>query len=211
MTGYRSLEQALTDFATIIVPLGQELGGPTASATALALAGPITSFFSVIALNIIGFTFLRFGIRTSQHALRCGVDCLSFVTRPSPRRPYGTHRHVARLSIEAMHGAGYHTRRPRASEKSSGFESWEDFSKRCTTGELKGDCTSHIDHTFTVHEVSHLATEPEIRSAYMRLMTMYHPDILTLQPESGIEELRNATVHVHQTYETLTARLYRTL
>jgi DnaJ-class molecular chaperone len=49
-----------------------------------------------------------------------------------------------------------------------------------------------------------------MRSAYMRLMTMYHPDRLTQEPESVIEELQNATVHVHQTYETLTERLYRT-
>lgn len=210
MAGYRSLEQALTEFVAIIVPLGHELGGPTASTMAIALVDPITSFFSFIAFNIIGFAFLRYGIPTSLHALRCGVEYLSLVTRPAPRRAYRIHTHVAQHSLEATRGTGYHARRARASETSSEFESWEDFSKRCNTGELAGDPPSLIDDPFTVREVSRLTTEPEVRSAYMRLMTMYQPDCLTREHTSGSEKLQNASVHVQQTYETLTERLYRT-
>jgi hypothetical protein len=212
MTEYRSLEQALTDLANIIVPLGQELGGltPSAPALALVLAGPITSLFSIIVLNIIGLTFLRCGIKTSLHMLRCAAQYLSFVTRPTPKNTLRSQRHEVRHSIAVKRGMGYHARRPRASETSSGFESWEDFSKRCKTEELTGDTTSQIVHPCAVLEVSHLVTEPEIRSTYMRLMTMYHPDRPLQEAESGGEELENAPVHVQQTYETLTGRLYRT-
>jgi hypothetical protein len=210
MTEYRSLEQALTDFATVIVPLGRDLGGLAPSPTALALAGPITSLFSVLVLNIIGLTFLRCGIKTSLHMLRCAAQYLSFVTRPTPRHTRMSHRPEVRNSIEVKRGMGYHARRPRASETSSGFEAWENFSKRCETGELTGDTISNIDHTCAVLEVTHLGTEPEIRSTYMRLMTMYHPDRPLQEPESVGKELQNAPVAVQQTYENLTERLYRT-
>lgn len=210
MAGAPSLEQALAEFATIIVPLGQELGGPMASATALALAGPITSFFGVLALNFLGFTLLRWGLPTVLHALRCGVEYLSCVMHPSPRRAYRIHRHIARHSIEAKRGTGYHARRPRASDTSSGFESWEDFAERWKTGELTGDSTTTMDDTFTIRDVSRLTTAPEMRSAYMHLLTMYHTERPTQEFASGTEELQNAPVHVQQTYETLTERLFRT-
>ena len=208
MTSHGSLEQALAEFATIIIPLGQDLGGPTPAAAAVALTTPVRSFLSVFLLNFILFTVARLAVRLTLSAIHSVVTSVSLTTngfqRWATRRLWRLYRQVTRPKRRAQP----HSTMAREHESTSNFESWDDFARRHKIGEEQQK-RPDLEQAFSVLGVTPLATPPEIRRAYRRLMKRYHPDYSMQAPPSEREHLKNATIRIRQAYETLTERVCR--
>lgn len=208
MTSHGSLEQALAEFATIIIPLGQDLGGPTPTAAAVALAAPVRSFFSVFLLNFIAFTVARLAIRLTLSAIHSVVTSVSLMTHVLQRRTTRCLWRLYRQARRPKRRARPHSTRTREHEATSNFESWDDFARRHKIGEEQHK-SSDLEQAFSMLGVTPLATPPEIRRAYRRLMKRYHPDHSMQAPQSEREHLKDATIRIRQAYEILTERACR--
>ncbi len=205
MRSHGSFEDALVDFAAVIIPLGQELGGPSPTLAAASLAFPLKSFFGLFLLNVLSFILLRLFMKLAVHVLR---SFISDATSAFRSLHIWCHRLVKR---RIMRAAAHHRRRHRAKrsrfgEGSQKFESWEEFSRRFKMWESSGKHTANIEDALRVLGLTPFASEREIRGAYLRLTKTYHPDHAMHAPQTERERLQNYTIKIRQAYETLTNR-----
>jgi hypothetical protein len=200
-----SLEQAMVQVAAIIIPLGQELGGPSAGTAGALLAHPLKSFFGLCLLYLVGFILLRLCTKILLGILRAAVTSVTMAVS-SGRLWYFRmlRRRLRRVSRKRR--ARCRPTRTRIEEASCSFESWEEFSRRFTMSEKRhSGPRSEVDKALMVLGVTSLATEQEIRKAYLRLVKRYHPDHFMHAPASEQEHLKNTTVRIRQAYDTLTS------
>lgn len=202
-----SLEQAMVQFATIIIPLGQEVGGPSPSAAAATLTHPVRSFFSVCLVNLIIFTAARIALRLLLGALHAVLTGTTIALSSAWNRAIKyTTRGIRLASIRRQRR--YRTTKAQEKESSSGFESWEEFSQRLRTeGARDPESSAEKQRALIVLGLSSLASEREIRKAYIRLTKRYHPDHFMQAPATDRERLQETTVRIRQAYETLTNQL----
>lgn len=207
MSSNGSLEQAIVQFATIIIPLGQELGGPSPNLAAATLAHPVKSFFAVCLLNLIIFTVARIALRVLIGALRAVLTGTTMALSSAWDRTLRSLTRGIRLA-SIRRQRRYRKTRSQDKEPSPGFESWEDFSERLRTeGERDRESSAEKQRALLVLGLSSLASEREIRKAYIRLTKRYHPDHFMQAPETERERLQETTVRIRQAYETLTNQL----
>ena len=206
MTSHASLEHALTELAAVLIPLGQQFGGPSPTAAALSLGTPIKYFFGLCIVNVLSFLVLRLLFKTLLGVIRSVMGGISAMVRPITLLRYLHLTRRRRRATAARARTRQQTRRTRVVESSSTFESWEDFTKRYNIREPQGELNSERAQAFIVLGVTPLATEPEIRKAYRRLIKRYHPDRSMHVPAAERELLKNATVRIRQAYETLRER-----
>lgn len=192
--------------ATVLIPLGEEVGGPSASTAAAWLAHPIKSFFGLCLLYLVGFIFLRLCTKLLLGILRAAVTSVTLAVS-SARLWYFRMMRRRLRRVTRKRQARCRPTRTRIEEASCSFESWEEFSQRFNMSEKKhSGPRSEIDRALMVLGVTSLATEQEIRRAYLRLVKRYHPDHFMHAPASEREDLQNTTVRIRQAYETLTSR-----
>jgi len=202
----QSLEQAMVHVATLLIPLGEEVGGPSTGTAATLLAHPLKSFFGLCLLYLVGFILLRLCTKLLLGILRAAVRSVTVVLS-SGRLWYFRMMRRRLRRVTRKRRARCRPTRTRIEEASCSFESWEEFSRRFNMSEKKHSSPrSEVDQALMVLGVTSLATEQEIRKAYLRLVKRHHPDHFMHAPASEQEHLKNTTVRIRQAYETLTSR-----
>ena len=201
-----SLENALAAIAPFVFPTGEELGGLYPAVAVPSLSTALTLLLGIIILSRLGITVLRIIGRVFLAVLRATLAASVTAWRSIRDRWYGALKRALHRVIAIQRNRS-RSSKTHGRVSSSSFESWEDLSQRYKMWERGGRITAEIEQAFMILGVTPLATDNEIRKAYLRLMKRYHPDRSIHAPPEERERLQNATIRIRQAYDTLTERL----
>lgn len=200
MSYMESLDQIASQFAAILVPFGEELGGPSASVTAADLVASMKPFITLFGLNLAALSLRHYLLRIGLSLVELVFGVLIFrflfggILR---RRP--THDQILRAQLREQRARAQ--KRPQ-SEGENSFKSWDQLCHGtvfwCFGGELSEDVRKALS-TLGVHA---FATQCEVRKAYLEMMKRYHPDRFAQKPEE-LEQAQHTTLKIRQAYDMI--------
>lgn len=200
-----SLEQALADLSTLIIPLGPELGGPPAAVAAANIVATVKPFIILFILNFFSFSMLyyfgRLALRTLERVLSTGIKILLFLA------PFLS-RLLAKAKLRAKVRAHHRPRTTRVVEDGDSFQSWERFAKGTVFSIYRGNLSAEARRALNILGVHAFATETEVRKAYLELMKKYHPDRFWHKPVE-FEKAQDLAVQIREAYDTIAKQFYQ--
>jgi hypothetical protein len=199
VNGATSIEQLLTEFSHILVPFGEELGGPAASATVAGMVAAIKPFIALFCLNLIMLSMRHYIIKMglSFIQLTFGLAFYWLLFGGILRRRSSEKVLRARLR---EHNTRAKKKKPVEEEPS--YKSWDQFCHGTVFWSFGGDLSDDVKNALSVLGIHAFSTQCDVRKAYLDLMKKYHPDRFAQRPEE-LEQAQHTTVKVREAYDRI--------
>ena len=205
MNGATSIEQLLTEFSHILVPFGEELGAPAASATVAGMVAAIKPFIALFGINVIALSMRHYLIRAAIHFVQitfglafCWLLFGGLLSRRSSEK-------VLRARLREHNARAKHKKRV---EADASYKSWDQFCHGTVFWGFGGELSDDVKNALSILGIHAFSTQCDVRKAYLDLMKKYHPDRFIQRPEE-LEQAQHTTVKVREAYDRISKQFCR--
>lgn len=196
---FASIEQLLTEFLSILVPFGEELGAPSAATTAATLTASIKPFIVLFGLNLAALSLrhqiLRLGLGILEMVtgiLFCNLLLGGILNR----------RAANRILRERLRRQQARPKKKPEPEDANSFKSWDQLCHGTVFWSFRGELSDDVRKAISTLGIHVFSTQCEVRKAYLELMKKYHPDRFIQNP-TEFERAQDVAVQVREAYDVL--------
>jgi hypothetical protein len=205
MSGAGSWEQALIELSSVLLPFGEEVGGPTAASTAAGITAAVIPFCTLVTINLVALSLRHYLVRIALGVVEYSISLLlgGFLLKRFLSRKKDTSILRARLREQRA------TReKQKKARVQTTFQSWEQFCQGTVFWSFGGELNEDAKRALSILGLHSFSTQSELRKAYLELMKQHHPDRVMHTP-TDFEEAQNKAVTIREAYDVIAKQFCR--
>lgn len=208
MSGAGSWEQALIELSSVLLPFGEEVGGPTAASTAASITAAVKPFVTLVTINLVALSLRHHLLRIALTIIKSSITCITlglggFLLSGLIRRR--DHKKVLRARLRAQHATRKKQKKPQAETT---FQTWEQFCKGTVFWSFGGELNEDAKRALSILGLHAFSTQCELRKAYHELMKQHHPDRFMHTPHD-FEAAQSKAVTIREAYDVIAKQFCR--